>query len=60
MDITRSGTTPSAKGPSEYFTGSVRLDAPFKATEPARVGGATVTFEPGRGRHGIPIRWGRR
>lgn len=47
MDITRSGTTPSAKGPSEYFTGSVRLDAPFKATEPARVGGATVTFEPG-------------
>jgi len=25
----------------------VRLDAPFQTTAPARVGGATVTFEPG-------------
>lgn len=47
MDIKRSGSTPSAKGPAEYFTGTVRIDAPFKAAEPARVGGATVTFEPG-------------
>lgn len=47
MNIKRSGSVPSAKGPAEYFTGTVRLDAPFKATEPARVGGATVTFEPG-------------
>ncbi|MBA1143390.1 (R)-mandelonitrile lyase [Mesorhizobium neociceri] len=47
MDIKRSGSQPSAKGPADYFTGSVRIDAPFKGSEPARVGGATVTFEPG-------------
>lgn len=47
MDIRRNGSQPSAKGPAEYFTGTVRLDAPFKTTEPARASGATVTFEPG-------------
>lgn len=47
MKITKAGSTPSARGPAEYFTGSVRLDARFQAEEPARVGGATVTFEPG-------------
>jgi quercetin dioxygenase-like cupin family protein len=47
MDIKRSGSQPSAKGPEEYFTGSVRLDSPFQASAPARVGGAIVTFEPG-------------
>ena len=47
MKITRSGAIASAKGPSDYFTGTVRIDAPFKGEEPARIGGATVTFEPG-------------
>lgn len=47
MNIIRSGSQPSAKGPAEYFTGAVRVDMPFKATAPARVGGAIVTFEPG-------------
>lgn len=47
MDIKRSGSRPSAKGPADYFTGTVRIDAPFKGTGDARVGGATVTFEPG-------------
>ncbi len=47
MKITRSGSLPSARGPSEYFTGTVRIDSPFKGEEPARIGGATVTFEPG-------------
>jgi quercetin dioxygenase-like cupin family protein len=47
MDIKRSGSQPSAKGPADYFTGSVRVDAPFKGSEPARIGGATVTFEAG-------------
>ncbi len=47
MEITRSGAKPSAKGTAEYFTGSVRIDAPFQTSQPARVGGATVTFEPG-------------
>ena len=47
MKITRCGTQPSAKGSAEWFTGTVRVDAPFQAGAPARVGGATVTFEPG-------------
>jgi quercetin dioxygenase-like cupin family protein len=47
MEIKRSGSQPSAKGSSDYFTGTVRLDSPFKAAAPARVGGAIVTFEPG-------------
>jgi quercetin dioxygenase-like cupin family protein len=47
MEIKRNGSQPSTKGSAEYFTGSVRLDAPFRASEPARVGGAVVTFEPG-------------
>ena len=47
MDIKRIGTTPSAKGPTDYFTGSVRVDMLFDAPVPARVVGAHVTFEPG-------------
>ncbi|MBT8498128.1 germin [Pantoea agglomerans] len=47
MKIIANGSLPSRKGPAEYFTGTVRIDAPFQATEPACVGGATVTFEPG-------------
>jgi hypothetical protein len=46
MDIKRSGSQPSTKGPAEYFTGSVRIDTPFKGETPARAGGAIVTFEP--------------
>lgn len=47
MQIRRSGSQPSVKGPAEYFTGMVRIDAPFAGEDPARIGGATVTFEPG-------------
>ncbi|MMZ39619.1 Cupin domain protein [compost metagenome] len=47
VKIQRSGSQPSRPGPEEYFTGKVRIDAPFAGSEPARVGGATVTFEPG-------------
>jgi quercetin dioxygenase-like cupin family protein len=47
MDINRNGSQPSAKGSAEYFTGSVRIDTPFKGEPPARIGGAVVTFEPG-------------
>ena len=47
MDIQRSGSQPSAKGPAEYFTGAVRIDPLFQATDPARVVAALVTFEPG-------------
>lgn len=47
MQIIRNGTQPSAKGPADWFTGTVRIDSPFKGTDPARVSGAIVTFEPG-------------
>ncbi len=45
MNITRSGATPSAPGPADYFTGKVRIDAPFKGS--GGISAATVTFEPG-------------
>jgi quercetin dioxygenase-like cupin family protein len=47
MEIMRNGSQPSARGPADYFTGSVRIDSAFQRTEPARVAGAIVTFEPG-------------
>src|ERR671923_2864338 len=47
MEIQRSGSQPSGKGPAEYFTGSVRIDPLFEAPDPARARGASVTFEPG-------------
>ena len=47
MNITRSGTHPSGKGPSDWFTGTVRIDPLFSPPDPARVAGALVTFEPG-------------
>jgi quercetin dioxygenase-like cupin family protein len=47
MEIKRSGSQPSGKGPAEYFTGTVRVDPLFNPPAPARVFGASVTFEPG-------------
>ena len=47
MDIKRSGSQPSGKGPADWFTGVVRIDPLFAATAPARAAGNAVTFEPG-------------
>ena len=47
MEIKRIGSQPSVKGPSEWFTGTVRIDPLFQAPDPALVQGASVTFEPG-------------
>jgi quercetin dioxygenase-like cupin family protein len=47
MEIKRVGSQPSTKGPSDWFTGTVRIDPLFQAPEPARVSCASVTFEPG-------------
>jgi len=47
MEIKRSGSQPSAKGPAQYFTGDVRIDPLFELPAPARSLGASVTFEPG-------------
>lgn len=46
MEIKRIGSQPSTKGPSDWFTGTVRIDPLFDRTEPARVSAASVTFEP--------------
>jgi len=66
MDVRRNGSQPSVQGPSDYFTGTVRVDQPFQGNGGARVSGAFVTFEPGArtawhthplgqtGRHGRP------
>ncbi len=47
MEIKRVGSQPSATGPSDWFTGTVRIDPLFQAPDPALVQGASVTFEPG-------------
>lgn len=47
MEIKRNGTQPSQQGPDEYFTGTVRIDPLFQASEQASLSGAYVTFEPG-------------
>jgi 4-carboxymuconolactone decarboxylase len=47
VTIARSGSQPARKGPAENFTGSVRVDPLFQATDPSRSAGAYVTFEPG-------------
>lgn len=47
MQIIPNGSQPSAAGPGDWFTGRVRIDAPFHGGGASRLGGATVTFEPG-------------
>jgi quercetin dioxygenase-like cupin family protein len=47
MEVKRSGTQPSGKGPAEWFTGTVRIDPLFGVHVPARAAGNAVTFEPG-------------
>jgi quercetin dioxygenase-like cupin family protein len=47
MEIKRNGTQPSAKGPADWFMGTVRIDPLFEVQDPARTGAAYVTFEPG-------------
>ena len=47
MEIKRSGSQPSGKGPADWFTGTVRIDPLFQPNPPARAVGASVTFEPG-------------
>jgi quercetin dioxygenase-like cupin family protein len=47
MNITHSGSQPSAHAPPDCFTGFVRIHPLFAATAPARAAGNAVTFEPG-------------
>lgn len=47
IEIKRSGSQASTKGPADWFTGTVRIDPLFQPKDPARAVGASVTFEPG-------------
>jgi len=47
MEIRKSGSQASGKGPEQYFTGNVRIDPLMEAAEPARNSCALVTFEAG-------------
>ena len=47
MEIKRVGSPASTRGPADWFTGTVRVDPLFDRADLARVGGASVTFEPG-------------
>jgi quercetin dioxygenase-like cupin family protein len=47
IQIKRAGSQPSAKGPADWFSGTVRIDPLFQPNDPARAAGASVTFEPG-------------
>jgi len=47
MEIKRAEARKSGEGPTDWFTGKVRIDPLFEAPEPARVRVASVTFEPG-------------
>jgi len=47
MEIARLGSQPSAKGPPDWFSGTVRIDPLFQTKDPARAAGASITFEPG-------------
>jgi quercetin dioxygenase-like cupin family protein len=47
MNIKPNGTQSSIQGPSDWFTGTVRIDPLFQSNEPAHTTGASVTFEPG-------------
>jgi quercetin dioxygenase-like cupin family protein len=47
QQIARAGTQPSTAGPAEYFTGRVRIDPVWPASETINTSGANVTFEPG-------------
>ena len=47
MNITPASARPSAKGPTDWFTGPVGIDPLFNAHAAERVQGASVTFEPG-------------
>ena len=46
MELKRNGSQPAARGPADWFTGTVRIDPLFNAPAPARASGACVTFEP--------------
>ncbi|PDS63038.1 cupin [Rhizobium anhuiense] len=47
MKIDKNGTQSSGKGPADWFTGTVRIDPLFPASDVRRASAGSVTFEPG-------------
>jgi quercetin dioxygenase-like cupin family protein len=47
IEVQHCGSVASFKGPADWFTGSVRVDAMFQPNDTARAAGGSVTFEPG-------------
>lgn len=47
LEILRQGSRPPTTGPADNFIGSVSVDQRFQRSDPARVGGGIVTFQPG-------------
>ena len=47
IEVKRCGSVASARGPADWFTGSVRVDMMFQSNATARASGGSVTFEPG-------------
>jgi quercetin dioxygenase-like cupin family protein len=47
MQITRSGSTETATGPGDWFTGTVYVDAVAAPSGSSRLGAASVHFAPG-------------
>ena len=48
MEIKRSGSQPSGKGPADWFTGTVRIDPLFQAHRPGAGGGRQRHLRAGR------------
>ena len=48
MKIIRSGSNPSAPGPQDWFTGTVRIDPLFAAEEPGRTAFVTHVLDGAR------------
>lgn len=46
INIQRNGSTTAIPGASKTFTGNVRIDSLFKGTDPSKLSGGVVTFEP--------------
>ncbi len=47
ISVIPAGGDPSSVGSADNFTGKVKVQGRFQREAPARVGGATVAFEPG-------------
>lgn len=47
VSIIHPGSTPATVGSPDNFTGKATVESRFQRNDPARIGGGTVTFEPG-------------